>query len=103
MLVVDNKVVILKGTLADFDAADEVADLFDASTNANGTLEGALEVGDKAVIIVAADSGTAVSIAYVNNAALAAVADSEVTMVGSFTGATADTVDLLAAANFKLD
>ena len=34
----NNKVVILKGTVTDYDAAAEVADLFDTASDNNGTL-----------------------------------------------------------------
>ena len=95
--------VILKGTVTDYDAAAEVVDLFDTASDNNGTLSGAVGVNEKAVVIVAANDGTTATVAYVADAGTAGIVDGEVTIVGSFTGATADTVDLLAAANFVLD
>lgn len=97
-----NKIVILKGTVSAYDEAAEIADLFDVSADSNGTLAGSLAVGGKAIVIVGANDGTELSIAYVHNAATAGIADSEVVIVGSITGATADAIDKLIAANFAL-
>ena len=100
---INNEVVLLKGTVADYDAAAEVADLFTVAGDANGTLGGALGVGEKAVLIIGANDGTELSLAFVDNAAGAAIADTEVTMVGSYTGATADAIDKFVAGNFEMN
>ena len=96
-----NKVVILKGTITAYDEAGEIADLFDADAQGDGG-ELKLSAAGKTVIIIGADTGTELSIAYVNSGADTAVADAEVVIVGSFTATTADAVDKFIAANFGL-
>ena len=100
LTVADDDFVILKGTLADYNTATEIADLFDVSSNDNGSLS--LSADAHSVLIIAANAGTDVIVAYVDNNETAGVADSEVVVVGTIGTATADTVDLLAAANFGI-
>jgi Ca2+-binding RTX toxin-like protein len=96
----DDDFVIVKGTLADYDTATEIADLFDVAENNNGALS--LSADAHTVLIIAANDGTDVLVAYVDNNETAGVADSEVVIVGTIGTATADTIDLLAAANFGI-
>ena len=96
-------IVIVKGTVASYDTAAEVADLFNA--DGGGEADGGplkLSSAGKAVIIIGANDGTELSIAYVDSGEDTTVSDAEVVIVGSVTSATADSVDLFDNDNFGL-
>jgi len=93
VLTVDDNFIIVKGAATDYDTTTEVADLFDASTNANGAFK--FSAGSKvATLIIGANTATTGTIWAVACGTNAAVADTEVTQIGSITSSS-DFIDLM--------